>query len=127
MEKLMLITEMEIQKELLTSIGELGTGDTVSIAMFYLSSRDIVTALLGAVERGVEIKIILDPNKDAFGYFRNGVPNRSSANELMVKSKGKIEIRWYHTHGEQFHSKLVMINRASANAGFFLRSAGVGE
>lgn len=120
-----LITEVEIQKELLASIGELRTGDTVSIAMFYLSSRVIIKALLGAVAQGVEIKIILDPNKDAFGYFRNGVPNQSSANELMVKSKGKIKIRWYHTHGEQFHSKLVMINRANGKSKILLGSSNI--
>jgi hypothetical protein len=32
------------------------------------------------------------------------------AQELVEKSQGKIEVRWYKTHGEQFHSKLTMIS-----------------
>jgi HKD family nuclease len=61
---------------------------------------------LSASARGVDIKIILDPNKDAFGYEKNGIPNRQAAHELVKESKETIQIRWYDTHGEQFHTKL---------------------
>ena len=61
--------------------------------MFYLSNRDIVKSLLDASQRGVDVKLILDPNKDAFGMEKDGVPNRPVAHELVKKSKGKIQIR----------------------------------
>ena len=35
--------------------------------MFYLSERKIVKGLIAAHERGVKLRILLDPNKDAFG------------------------------------------------------------
>jgi HKD family nuclease len=66
---------------------------------------------LSASARGVDIKIILDPNKDAFGYEKNGIPNRQVAHELVSKTKERIKIRWYDTHGEQFHSKLFLSTR----------------
>lgn len=81
------------------------------MAMFYLSDREIVAELLAAAARGAEVRLLLDPNKDAFGRKKNGIPNRPVAQELMEKSRGRIQIRWYGTHGEQFHSKLILISR----------------
>jgi phosphatidylserine/phosphatidylglycerophosphate/cardiolipin synthase-like enzyme len=77
--------------------------------MFYLSDRAVVEALLTASHRGVPVRLILDPNKDAFGHEKSGVPNRPVASELVAASDGAIRVRWYRTHGEQFHTKLVMI------------------
>ena len=73
--------------------------------MFYLSERGVIEALLGAAERGAAIRLILDPNRDAFGYVKRGIPNRSVAEELV----GESEVRWYQTHGEQFHTKLAVV------------------
>ena len=56
---------------------------------------------------------ILDPNKDAFGRSKNGIPNRSVATELAAASDGAIKVRWFRTHGEQFHSKLVAMRTAT--------------
>ena len=58
--------------------------------------------------RGVKVKVILDPNKDAFGREKNGVPNVSVAREFK-KSSSDFELRWCSTHGEQCHSKMVII------------------
>jgi phosphatidylserine/phosphatidylglycerophosphate/cardiolipin synthase-like enzyme len=80
--------------------------------MFYLSERALVEALLAAAERGVEVRLLLDPNKDAFGRQKGGIPNRPVASELVSRSDGAIRVRWYRTHGEQFHTKLVMIRGA---------------
>jgi HKD family nuclease len=52
---------------------------------------------------------VLDPNKDAFGYEKNGIPNRQTGYELIRRSAQKIQLRWYDTHGEQFHSKLFVL------------------
>ena len=50
--------------------------------MFYLSDREIIAAFEAAAERGAELCLLLDPNKDAFGRTKNGVPNRPVAAEL---------------------------------------------
>ncbi|MEZ5500954.1 MAG: phospholipase D-like domain-containing protein [Steroidobacteraceae bacterium] len=84
-------------------------GDRIDIAMFYLSYRPIIDALLEAAERGVVIRLLLDPNKDAFGRVKSGRPNRPVAAELVSASNGAIRVRWYRTHGEQFHSKLLLV------------------
>jgi phosphatidylserine/phosphatidylglycerophosphate/cardiolipin synthase-like enzyme len=104
-----LVTEKAIRKTILDEVGSTVLGDNISIAMFYLAERKIIKALIDASNRGVNIRIILDPNKDAFGYEKIGVPNRPVASEIISKTKGKIQVRWYDTKGEQFHSKLIFI------------------
>ena len=77
--------------------------------MFYIADRDIVEALKRADQKGVTIRMLLDPNKDAFGREKNGTPNRQVAHELIQNSNGNTTIRWCDTHGEQCHSKLLLI------------------
>lgn len=103
---LRIISENQIKKALIEEISVNESSDELRLAQFYLSDRDILKALLAAAARGVDIKIILDGNQDAFGYEKNGIPNRPVASELVEKSNGTIKLRWYDTHGEQFHSKL---------------------
>jgi phosphatidylserine/phosphatidylglycerophosphate/cardiolipin synthase-like enzyme len=67
--------------------------------------------LLEAADRGARVRLILDPNRDAFGRQKDGVPNRPVANELVTKSGERIQVRWYRTHGEQFHTKIAMVRR----------------
>lgn len=106
------ITEQAIRDHLLDAIDATRNGDAARIATFYLADRNIVDALLRAADRSVTVRLILDPNRDAFGRSKDGVPNRPVANELVTKSGGKIEVRWYRTHGEQFHTKLALITRS---------------
>ncbi|MEW6078752.1 MAG: phospholipase D-like domain-containing protein [Thermodesulfobacteriota bacterium] len=106
-----LVTERAVKDELLDVIGSTVSGDAIRLAMFYLSDRDVIGSLLAAAARGVSVKIILDPNKDAFGYTKNGIPNRPVASELVTGSQGKIRVRWYATGGEQFHSKLTLVGK----------------
>ncbi|MBI3334714.1 phospholipase [Candidatus Pacearchaeota archaeon] len=110
--RVQLLTEGKIKKNILSDLNSLGDGDSIDLAMFYLSDRDIVNALLSASERNASIRIILDSNKDAFAREKNGIPNRQVAFELTRKSSGKIQIRWYDTKGEQFHTKLLIIKKA---------------
>ncbi len=118
-----LITEKQIKNKLLEAINHTQAKDQIKISMFYLSERDIINALLRASQKGVVIKIILDPNKDAFGYQKNGIPNRVVANELLKKSKQNIKIRWYNTHGEQFHTKLIYLSHKNGPTQIILGSA----
>ena len=107
--KVQVLTEDEIKKKILEGIDRTEEGDKIDLGMFYLSHREIVEKLIEASNRGVEIRLILDPNKDAFGYEKNGIPNRQVAAELLKKTDNKIQVRWYLTHGEQYHSKIIGI------------------
>lgn len=107
--QLAFLTEEAIRTHLLDAIDTTRNGDAVSIATFYISDREVIDSLLRAASRGVTVRLILDPNRDAFGRQKDGVPNRPVAAELVKDSKEKIQVRWYRTHGEQFHTKLALI------------------
>ncbi len=104
------LTEDKILNELLKHIKNTKDGDRIDLGMFYLSHREVIEELIAASERNVSIRVILDPNKDAFGFKKNGIPNRQVANELLEESNGNIELRWYLTNGEQFHAKIIAIH-----------------
>lgn len=106
-----LLTEGKIRSNLINDIDYTFKGESIDIAMFYLSDRKIINSILKASKRGVNIRLILDPNKDAFAREKNGIPNRQVAYELVEKSNDKIKIRWYNTKGEQFHTKLIIIRK----------------
>jgi len=114
------LTEGKIKERLLAELNSTGVKERVALVMFYLSDRDIVRALLKACKRGVHIRLVLDPNKDAFGRTKNGMPNRQTAVRLH---KAGINIRWGNTHGEQLHTKLVLIERHTGECFLMLGSA----
>lgn len=118
-----LLTERRIREALLALVDGLAAGDSVDMGMFYLSDRSVVRSLLAAAAKGIAVRLVLDPNRDAFGYKKNGIPNRPVAAELVRRSKGAIGIRWYDTHGEQFHTKMVLIRRADDTVSLLLGSA----
>ena len=66
---------------------------------------------------------MVDPSKYLFGQDSEGVPNRPVMSELNEDSEGKIKIRWYNTHGEEFHSKTVIITKENGVVVVFLGSA----
>lgn len=106
-----ILTENKIRNHIMSEIQQTKTGDTIQMGMFYLSHREVIKSIKKAAERGVHVQLILDPNKDAFGYKKNGIPNKQVAEELIKKSKNRIQIRWYDTHGEQYHSKIIAIQK----------------
>jgi phosphatidylserine/phosphatidylglycerophosphate/cardiolipin synthase-like enzyme len=107
--QLAFVTENAVERHLLAAIDDARNGDAIRLAVFYVSDRDVVAALLNAAARGVRVNVILDPNRDAFGRQKDGVPNRPVANELVRQSGERIAVRWYRTHGEQFHTKLALV------------------
>lgn len=108
--KIRLLTEKGIFDAMQEQIGKTQKGDTIQIGIFYLSDFDTIKALEKAAKNGVSIKIIADPNKDAFGLEKKGVPNRPVLDTLFSKSEN-IEVKWYHTNGEQYHGKMIAIDR----------------
>jgi hypothetical protein len=109
-----LLTEGRIRARAVEMIDGAGAGDRIDLVMFYLAERRVVDALARAAQRGTEVRLVLDPNKDAFGREKNGVPNRPVARELRARTGGRIAIRWADTHGEQCHSKLLLVTRPRA-------------
>src|SRR4051812_1788984 len=107
--RLKVVTEGGILAELVERIDASRRGDNIDITMFYVADRAVIESLLAASRRGVTVRLIMDPNKDAFGHTKTGIPNQPVASELVAASDGAIHVRWYRTHGEQFHTKLAMI------------------
>ncbi|WP_158737455.1 phospholipase D family protein [Alteribacillus sp. YIM 98480] len=106
-----LLTEGKIKQHVLQEIADTKKGETVTMGAFYLSDRDVINALIGAADKGAEVKLLLDANKDAFGREKNGIPNRPVANELVTKTDENIDVRWYRTNGEQYHTKMMIFER----------------
>ncbi|MBB3188884.1 phospholipase D-like domain-containing protein [Halomonas cerina] len=103
--RLQLVTEGAIREALLAAIGRAGRGERLNIAVFYLSHRGLIEALVAARRRGVRVRVLLDPNQEAFGLKKGGIPNRPVADELVAAG---IEVRWCLTRGEQCHGKLLL-------------------
>ncbi len=114
------LTESEIRDQALSMIQEASAGDHLAMAMFYLSHRDIVTALVDAAKRGVSLRVLLDANNEAFGHQKSGIPNRQVAMELV---RAGIPVRWCNTLGEQCHTKLLMLDKKQDTTELLLGSA----
>lgn len=104
-------SEGAIQAELIAQLNQAGAGSRVDAAVFYFSNRRIIQAFKDAIQRGAEVRILLDANRDAFGREKNGIPNRPVAAEMMALAgeDGRVEVRWAATHGEQYHAKVLRI------------------
>ena len=102
---LQVVTERAVERALLAIINAAQAGERIDMAAFYLSDRHIIRALKDAAQRGVLVRVLLDPAKEAFGREKNGVPNRPVGHELK---RAGVEVRWCATRGEQCHSKWVL-------------------
>jgi cardiolipin synthase A/B len=105
------LTEGKIHKHVVKELNESQSGDKIWIGMFYLADRKVIDAIGKAAERGAEVRIILDPNKNAFGNKKSGLPNVPVAAELVRMGHDNIEVKWYNTGEEQYHSKLIYFDR----------------
>ncbi|WP_371017934.1 phospholipase D family protein [Pseudalkalibacillus sp. JSM 102089] len=107
--KAQIVTESKIQDSVVTAIDDAKKGELIYIGMFYLADRDIVDALVDATEREVDVRLVLDPNQNAFGQQKIGLPNLPVTAELEKQGSEHLTIRWYDTNKEQFHTKLLYI------------------
>lgn len=117
---LRVLSEGAVRDALLQMVDSAVTGERLDIEVFYLSFRPLADALLRARARGVQIRVLLDPNRDAFGRAKNGVPNRQFAWDLH---EAGIEVRWCATSGEQCHRKLALLRRLDGSAELLSGSA----
>jgi len=115
-----ILSERKIKDALKTILNKAGKGDKLLMIVFYLSEREIINELKRAFKRGAEVRVILDPNKDAFGRKKNGIPNRQAASELV---KQGIPVRWSNTHGEQSHTKMLLAEYSHGQSVAILGSA----
>ena len=117
--RLLLLTERKIKDHALELLAHAGAGTRIDLTMFYFSERDLKKAFIAAQQRGCKVRVILDPNKDAFGRIKNGIPNRQTAAKLV---QAGIPLRWADTHGEQCHTKMLYVEHADLTASLLLGS-----
>jgi len=103
------VTEKKILDALLADIAKTENGDLIRLGMFFIAEGEVVQAFIDAANRGVQVEMILDPNENAFGNEKSGLPNRPVAQKMVELTEGKIDVRWYNTVIGQYHSKLVLI------------------
>ncbi len=107
------LTEGAVRDAVLEKLAAAPAGSVARVSLFYLADRAVVRALAAAARRGVEVRLLLDPNRDAFGRSKNGIPNRPVAAELIARTRragAPLQVRWADTRGEQFHVKAVGID-----------------
>jgi hypothetical protein len=109
-----LYREKLIKKKALELINQMQGGDTLDLFLFTLADRDIIKAIIAATKRKVEVRLILDPNKEEFGFAKNGIPNLPVAKELLDKSGDDLVIRWCDTHGETCNAKFLLGKTATS-------------
>lgn len=110
------LTEGKVHQHVLAEIDKASEGDTVWMGMFYLADYDVMQSLIDASDRGAAVRLVLDPNENAFGRDKIGIPNRPVAAELHEESPEGIQIRWYNTTKEQYHTKMLFIDRAEGQS-----------
>lgn len=110
--RIQVLTEAAIRDASIAAIDRTEAGDRVDLAMFYLAHRGMIRALKRAVSRGVVVRALIDPNRDAFGKQKNGIPNRPVAHELVDAG---VAVRWCRTTGEQCHSKFLRVDHAGGS------------
>lgn len=105
------LTEGKIFKHLLEELKKTGKGENVWIGMFYLAERNVVDEIDKAADRGAKVNIILDPNTNAFGNQKSGLPNIPVSAEMKKLGSKNINIKWYDAGEEQYHTKMIYFDR----------------
>jgi phosphatidylserine/phosphatidylglycerophosphate/cardiolipin synthase-like enzyme len=126
--RLQYLSESAIADKIERMLEDADEGDRVEMMMFYLSDPRVLDGLQTAALRGASVRLLLDPNKDAFGRLKRGIPNRPVATGLQswaaASEMTDLEVRWFATHGEQAHYKLLRVfNWASGKDEVLLGSA----
>ncbi len=111
-----LLTEKKIKDRFIREIKNSFRGDMIMVGMLYLTHRQVIRELKEAAGRKAEVRIILDSSEHAFGMKKYGIPNRHAVLDLAADPcfGDNLNVRWYKTNGEQFHSKLVAVKRADS-------------
>lgn len=107
--KAKVVTEDQIETSALEAINLANKDDQIWLGMYYLADRDVIDAIKEAADRGVQLNLILDPNQNAFGNEKTGLPNLPIAQELLKHNDEQINLKWYNVKEEQYHSKILFV------------------
>lgn len=107
------VAEGKIYRSIQEELKKAGEGDEVWLGMYYLSDRKIIDLLDKAADRGATVNIVMDPNKKSFGHEKPGLPNLPVAAEMQRLGNNNINLRWYDVNIEQYHAKMLYINKGS--------------
>ena len=108
--KATVLTEGKIFPEVQRIINEAQAGEDLWLGMYLLSDPDTIAALEEAAKRGVNVRMILDPNQKSFNSEKPGIPNLAVSHRMDPTSQENMEIRWYNIDQEQYHSKLLFLD-----------------
>lgn len=111
-----LLTEKKVKDWLLREIQHTAKGELIMLAALYLTDRQVIQEIKEAAVRGAEIRIILDSSEHAFGLKKYGIPNKHASLDFYRDPcfGRNLNVRWYKTHGEQFHSKIAAFKRRNS-------------
>ncbi|MFC7061415.1 phospholipase D family protein [Halobacillus seohaensis] len=109
------ITEKKIKKAVVEELENVEEGDRVWLGMYYLADRNIIDQLDQAADRGATVNIVMDPNTKSFGHQKSGLPNLPVAAEMNQLGNDNLNIRWYDINMEQYHTKMLYVDRKEEN------------
>ncbi|MBC7543674.1 MAG: phosphatidylserine/phosphatidylglycerophosphate/cardiolipin synthase family protein [Candidatus Sericytochromatia bacterium] len=96
----------DIRQYLLTALAEVR--EDILLSMYVLGDNEVERALVAAHRRGVKVRIILDPNIQAFSLPINGMPNVAA---VMTLRPAGLPIRFFPVKpGGQMHLKLAIFD-----------------
>ncbi|MBF7685171.1 phospholipase [Acinetobacter sp. B10A] len=111
------LTEQAIGRAMVELLNQAKKADHVDVVAFCLSDRQVIHALKAAHNRGVNVRVLLNPNQDKLTRYNNGMPNRAVAQELFHAG---VNVRWC----ERCHARmLVKRDAAQQRAELILGSA----
>jgi len=97
-------TDREIRPALLELLN--GARETVDVQMYVLTDDEVVLALERAEQRGVQVRVILDPNQSS---------NQKHVERLKVHG---VEVKWFPINKPaQMHRKLAIVDGQKLFAG----------
>ena len=81
-----------------------GAKKSIYTEMYVLSSEDIINDLIDAKERGVDVRVILDPHNAYTGWSPNG-------KTFDTLKKAGVDVRWYKVEPTQrMHAKWTVVD-----------------
>lgn len=106
--------------EIISRLNSTNSGDQIKIAMLLFTDTELIDAVIAAHKRGVNIKVLLDPNRSLYGVDAKGAPNVLAVKPFI---EAGIEVRNFnHMPGQELHMKLMIIERSSGSKEFAMGS-----
>ncbi len=110
-----LLSISHLEDKIIVLLRSLKRGDKIDIVAQFLSSRNIISELAAAANRGAAVRIIIDPNISYLGHQLYGMPNRPAAKELRSKSFDGITVRWCDARSLPCGARVIIGKTASSS------------